>query len=102
MSRALIERNVISIAIAFLVVALRGGIVWSVLPTCTYISFDIHLFGLIAGIAAVWLGHRLGKATDCRIGDIKFCRQRTRSLILMRPVSRCIDYYRQNFPKFVT
>ena len=58
-SRALIERNIISIAIAFLVVALYGGLVWGVLPTRSYVSFEAHLFGLIAGVATVWLGHRL-------------------------------------------
>ncbi len=61
-SRALIERNIISIAVAFLVVALYGGLVWGVLPTRSYVSFEAHLFGLIAGVATVWLGHRLGKA----------------------------------------
>ncbi len=61
-SRALIERNIISIAIAFLVVALYGGLVWGLLPTRSYISFEAHLFGLIAGVATVWLGHKLGKA----------------------------------------
>ncbi len=61
-SRALIERNLVSIAIAFLVVGLYGGLVWGVLPTRSYISFEAHLFGLIAGVAVVWLGHRLGKA----------------------------------------
>ena len=58
--RALIERNIVSIAIAFLVVAFYGGLVWGLLPTGRQISFETHLFGLLAGIATVWLGHRLG------------------------------------------
>ncbi len=57
-SRALIERKIISIAIACLVVALYGGLLWGVLPSRSYISFEAHLFGLIAGVATVWLGHR--------------------------------------------
>ena len=60
--RALIERNIVSIAIACLVVALYGGLVWGLLPTRGYVSFETHLFGLIAGVATVWLGRRLGKA----------------------------------------
>ena len=58
--RALIERSIVSIAIACLVVALYGGLIWGVLPMGRHISFETHLFGLIAGVATVWLGHRRG------------------------------------------
>ena len=60
-SRALIERSIISVAVAFLVVVLYGGLIWGLLPMQSYISFEAHLFGLIAGVAVVWLGHRLGQ-----------------------------------------
>ena len=49
--RALIERSIVSIAIACLVVALYGGLIWGLLPIGRHISFETHLFGLIAGIA---------------------------------------------------
>ncbi len=60
--RALMERNIVSIAIACLVVALYGGLIWGLLPTRSFISFEAHLFGLIAGVAVVWLGRSQGES----------------------------------------
>jgi membrane associated rhomboid family serine protease len=36
--------------VALLTLGLYGGIVWGVLPTRAYISWEGHLFGLLAGV----------------------------------------------------
>lgn len=51
------ERSISSIIVALLTISLYGSLLWGVLPTFTYISWESHLFGLIAGI----LGARLIK-----------------------------------------
>ena len=55
LARAYFERSVITIAIAIVTVALYSGLLWGLLPLRSYISFESHIFGLLAGIAAVWL-----------------------------------------------
>jgi membrane associated rhomboid family serine protease len=61
LGRAVFERGVVSLAIAALTVALYGGLIWGVLPSRSYISFEAHLFGLIAGVAVAWLERRFGE-----------------------------------------
>ncbi len=46
------DRSPRNIAIALAVVFFYGGMVFGVLPTASYISFESHLFGAIAGIFA--------------------------------------------------
>ncbi len=62
MARAYIERSIIAIAIAFVTVMAYGGLLWGVLPMRSYVSFESHLFGLIAGIVVVWLDHKFRKS----------------------------------------
>ncbi|MFC3120754.1 rhomboid family intramembrane serine protease [Agaribacter flavus] len=45
---------IISVGVAFL----YGGIIWGVLPSRPYISWESHLFGFISGLALAWL-HRV-------------------------------------------
>jgi len=47
---AWIERSFRSIVIALAVVFFYGGMVFSVLPTNSFVSFESHLFGAIAGV----------------------------------------------------
>jgi membrane associated rhomboid family serine protease len=58
LTRAVIERSIASIAIAVVTVTLYGGLLLGVLPLRSYISFESHIFGLLAGIAVVWLAAR--------------------------------------------
>ncbi len=46
------ERSLSSILIALATLFFYGGLVWGVLPATTYISWEGHLFGLLAGILA--------------------------------------------------
>jgi len=62
MGRALIERSVVSILVAVVTIVLYGGMLWGVLPIRSFVSFESHLFGLIAGVVVVWLDNRIEKA----------------------------------------
>ena len=49
------ERSVKSIGIAVLVAVIYGGLIWGVIPTNSGVSWEGHLFGTIAGVAAAGL-----------------------------------------------
>ena len=49
-ARGWYERSITALLVAFLTLVLYGGIVWGVLPTRSYISWEGHLFGLLAGV----------------------------------------------------
>ena len=49
-ARGLYERSVTAVLVALLTLGLYGSIVWGVLPTRSYISWEGHLFGLLAGV----------------------------------------------------
>ena len=56
-ARGWYERSVWAILTAFLTLFLYGGIVWGVVPTRSFISWEGHLFGMLSGIlAARWQG----------------------------------------------
>ena len=49
-ARGWYERSVTAMLVALLTLGLYGGIVWGVLPTRSYVSWEGHLFGLLAGV----------------------------------------------------
>ena len=51
-ARAWYERSPGAILIALVTLFFYGGLIWGVLPTTTYISWEGHLCGLLAGIVA--------------------------------------------------
>ncbi len=53
--RAWYDRSLKSFVIAFATVFLYGGIIWGLLPTFSRISWEGHLFGLLAGFLAARL-----------------------------------------------
>ena len=66
LARAIIERSITAIAIAIVTVMTYGGLLWGILPLRSYVSFEGHLFGLIAGIVVVWLDRKFSKSQTPR------------------------------------
>jgi len=54
-TQAIIERSLKSIVLAMITITLYGGLLWGILPLRSYISFEGHFFGLIAGIVYIWI-----------------------------------------------
>lgn len=57
LSRGLFSRDLRQILIAVVVFLVYGGILWGVLPTSAYVSWQGHLGGAIGGVLAAWLLH---------------------------------------------
>ena len=53
--RGYFERSFVAIAISVAIAIAYGGMIWGVLPTRAYISWEGHLFGFIGGILAAKL-----------------------------------------------
>lgn len=68
------DRSPRNIVIALAVVFFYGGMVFGVLPTQSYISFESHLFGAIAGVVAASVLSRKQTAVVApeRAGELKF------------------------------
>jgi membrane associated rhomboid family serine protease len=49
------DRSVKSVAIAVVVAVAYGGLIWGVVPSDSGVSWEGHLFGILAGVAASWL-----------------------------------------------
>lgn len=54
-ARGLVDRSLITLGAALLVGVLYGSILWGVLPGQPGVSWEAHLFGAIAGVAAAFL-----------------------------------------------
>nr|VFK64116.1 MAG: Rhomboid family protein [Candidatus Kentron sp. TC] len=54
-ARGWYDRSFLSLAMAAITILLYGGIIWGILPVRSYISWEGHLFGLLAGIIAARL-----------------------------------------------
>lgn len=55
LAMAWFERSFTSIALAVAVIFFYGGMIWGILPLRSYVSFEAHLFGLLAGVLAAFL-----------------------------------------------
>lgn len=58
LARGIWSRRPAQVVIAVLVLLLYGGLIWSVFPGNTGISWQAHLGGAIGGVLAAWLLHR--------------------------------------------
>ena len=54
-ARGWYERSLTSAVIGLFVVLCYGGALWGVLPGAWAVSWEMHLFGLLAGVLAAWL-----------------------------------------------
>jgi membrane associated rhomboid family serine protease len=55
LAMAWFERSFTSIALAVVVIFFYGGMIWGILPLRRFVSFEAHLFGLVAGVLAAYL-----------------------------------------------
>jgi membrane associated rhomboid family serine protease len=72
------DRSPRNIAIALAVVFLYGGMVFGVLPTNSYVSFESHLFGALAGVFAAFTLSKKPQVeilAPARAGELKFWSQ---------------------------
>lgn len=63
---ALLEKSLMNIVIAFFVIAFYGGMIYGLLPSSSGISFESHVFGVVAGIVSLvyqprWLRYMFKK-----------------------------------------
>lgn len=61
---AIYERNLTTFAIAFFIAFYYGGLIFGILPGDRFISWEGHLFGLLAGIMSARLLAATPKATS--------------------------------------
>ena len=54
-ARGLVDRSLITLGTALVVGVLYGSILWGVLPGQPGVSWEAHLFGAVAGVAAAFL-----------------------------------------------
>lgn len=52
------ERRFLNILIAFFVILFYGGVIYGVLPRDASVSFESHLFGVIAGIVCAYINSK--------------------------------------------
>lgn len=55
------QRNFKSILISIIVVFVYGGVLWGMLPTKPWVSWEGHLFGFIAGVFLAWVYRKKAK-----------------------------------------
>lgn len=51
-ARGLVDRSLVTLGVALVVGFVYGSILWGVLPTQEGVSWEAHLFGALAGVAA--------------------------------------------------
>lgn len=59
-----LQKKILNIIVSLVVVFLYGGLIWGVLPTRFYVSWESHLFGAIAGISLASMFNKRKKTTD--------------------------------------
>lgn len=57
-AKGIFDRRLRSFLVALLVVTAYGGLFWGMLPGISYVSWEGHLCGFVAGIMAAWVEKR--------------------------------------------
>lgn len=57
----MIRREAKLVAISLLMIFLYGGLIWGIFPILIKVSFEAHLFGMLAGIIAAYLFRHDGR-----------------------------------------
>jgi membrane associated rhomboid family serine protease len=60
------RREVVSITVSLFVVIAYGSMVWGIFPGQPGVSWESHLFGLIAGAVVAWYFRKIGKRPQKR------------------------------------
>ena len=71
-TRGLYERSWQSIGIAALVIFLYGGMIWGVLPREDGVSWEAHLYGLLAGVVIARVAFAMGHNRDATASSGRF------------------------------
>ena len=62
-TRAWFDRSIGSMVVSLLVVLMFGGMIWGISPIQKGISWEGHLFGLLAGVGTAWLVSGINRKT---------------------------------------
>ena len=62
-TRAWFDRSIGSMVVSLLVILMFGGMIWGISPTQPGISWEGHLFGLLAGVGTAWLVSGINRKT---------------------------------------
>jgi membrane associated rhomboid family serine protease len=60
--RGVFSRSIAQLAVAFVLLALWGGMLWGVFPGTPGVSWQGHLFGALGGVLAAWLVARADRS----------------------------------------
>ncbi|WP_183656163.1 rhomboid family intramembrane serine protease [Prauserella isguenensis] len=62
--RGVFNRSVAQLAVAAVLLAIWGGMLWGVLPGQAGVSWQGHLFGALGGVLAAWLAGKADRAAS--------------------------------------
>ena len=62
-TRAWFDRSIGSMVVSLLVILMFGGMIWGISPIQKGISWEGHLFGLLAGVGTAWLVSGINRKT---------------------------------------
>lgn len=64
LARGFYERSIVSIIVAIAVAVMYGGLIFGILPTNPFVSWEGHLMGLIGGVICAWMFRRRDRPNE--------------------------------------